>query len=199
MGTQRRLQIYLFVVSFFWLAPAMAHHVLGRPAYSLNEDSNTPPSMAVETQIGDYFVTYMVFPAFPRAGETGRINLYIKRIDADATFDGTVGFSVMDDSWVPLWSANEEEPIGEQQIDDGVYRQGFVFKGDGAYLIRAHFDDGEVPYDIDFPLRIGPSPALGPLGLAVGSIVLILLAGNLLQGRRVTAAKVLSASRERHR
>ena len=48
---------------------ASAHHVLGRPAYSLSEDSNTPPSLAIETQIGDFFVTYMVFPAFPRAEE----------------------------------------------------------------------------------------------------------------------------------
>lgn len=49
--------------------PAYAHHVLGRPAYSLNEDSNTPPSMQVETQIGDYLVNMMVFPAFPKPGE----------------------------------------------------------------------------------------------------------------------------------
>jgi len=41
---------------------AVAHHVLGRPAYALNENSNTPPSMQLETVIGDYFVNYMVFP-----------------------------------------------------------------------------------------------------------------------------------------
>jgi hypothetical protein len=154
--------------------------------------------MAVETQIGDYFVTYMVFPAFPKAGETGRINLYIKRIDRDATFDGTVNFSVMDDTWLGNWFTERAEPIGEQIIDDGVYRQGFVFKQDGAYIVRAHFDDKEVPYDIDFPLQVGASPSLGPLGFAVASILLILLAGNLLQGRKVTNAKVLAASRERN-
>ncbi len=53
--------LWLSVVDF-----AIAHHVLGRPNYSLNEDSNTPPSMQGEVQIGDYFVTYMAFPAFPR-------------------------------------------------------------------------------------------------------------------------------------
>ena len=39
-----------------WLLPldfAAAHHVLGRPAYSLSEDSNTPPSTQAELQIGD--------------------------------------------------------------------------------------------------------------------------------------------------
>ena len=58
------------------ISPAYAHHVLGRPSYSLNEDSNTPPSMQIETRIGNYFVTYMVYPAFPKPGEPGRINLY---------------------------------------------------------------------------------------------------------------------------
>jgi hypothetical protein len=181
------------------VTPLAAHHVLGRPAYSLNEDSNTPPSMAVETQIGDYFVTYMVFPAFPKSAETGRLNLYVKRIDRDATFNGTVEFSVMDDSWLPGWFSNTEEFIGEQRIDDGVYRQGFVFKEDGAYIVRAHFDDEGVPYDIDFPLRVGQPPAIGPLGIAVASILLILLAGNLLQGRKITNAKVLAARRESNR
>ena len=31
---------------------AAAHHVLGRPAYSLNKNSNTPPGMQAGIQIG---------------------------------------------------------------------------------------------------------------------------------------------------
>jgi NAD-dependent dihydropyrimidine dehydrogenase PreA subunit len=101
-----------------------AHHVLGRPAYSLNEDSNTPPSMAVETQIGNFFVTYMVFPAFPRAGEPGRVNLYATRIDNGNVFEGEVSFFVRDDDWLNSLVGTTEEQLGTQLIDDGVYRQG---------------------------------------------------------------------------
>jgi len=72
--------ILLFITSL--PVSTQAHHVLGRPAYSLNEDSNTPPSMNIETQIGDYLVTAMVYPAFPRAGESGRINLYAVHLDS---------------------------------------------------------------------------------------------------------------------
>jgi len=57
--------IPFWVVLLILSGVAQAHHVIGRPAYNLNEDSNTPPSIQMETQIGDYFVTYMVFPAFP--------------------------------------------------------------------------------------------------------------------------------------
>jgi len=81
-----RLILFLLLLCPVWYTPAYAHHVIGRPAYSLNEDSNTPPSMQVETQMGDYFITYMVFPAFPRPNEPGRINLYAKRIDNDRPF-----------------------------------------------------------------------------------------------------------------
>ena len=71
----------LMVLMCLMTATAFAHHVLGRPAYSLSDDSNTPPSMQVETQIGDFYVTYMAFPAFPQPGQQGRVNLYATHRD----------------------------------------------------------------------------------------------------------------------
>ena len=73
-----RLAPLALLVAACWLVFAdfaVAHHVLGRPSYSLGEDSNTPSSLQAETQIGDYFVTYMVFPAFPKPERPGRISL----------------------------------------------------------------------------------------------------------------------------
>lgn len=160
---------------------ASAHHILGRPAYSLNEESNTPPSMQVETQMGKYFITYMAFPAFPRPNEKGRVNLYASRIDNGHTYNGKVTFKVRDDSWFP----SKEETLGVQKIDDGVYRQGFIFKETGDYIVTAEFEaDGE-PYIIDFPLRIGKPFPIGPLGFSVAAIVLILFVVNILQRRRM--------------
>ena len=158
----------------------LAHHVLGRPSYSLGADSNTPPSMQVETQIGNYFVTYMVFPAFPRANETGRVNLYVSHIDKGTTFDGEVTFKIRDDSWF----SRNEEVLGTQLIDDNVYRQGFVFQKDGNYIITAEFESEGEPYIIDFPLRIGEPLVIGPLGLAVMLIAGVLIGVNIAQRRR---------------
>ena len=93
-----------------------AHHVLGRPSYSLGEDSNTPPSMQVETQIGNYYVTYMAFPAFPQPKQAGRVNLYATRIDNGKSFTGKVTFKVMDDSWF----SSTSETLGIQDPDDSV-------------------------------------------------------------------------------
>ncbi|MDH5180098.1 MAG: hypothetical protein OEZ39_18835 [Gammaproteobacteria bacterium] len=172
----------LLTLVFFCLLPvsSMAHHVLGRPSYSLGEDSNTPPSMQVETQIGEYYVTYMAFPAFPKPNEPGRLNLYAKRIDNGKSFPGQVTFKVLDDNWF----SSKEELLGTQAPDDSVFRQGFVFSKEGDYIIRAEFQDKE-PYIIDFPLRIGEPSAIGPLGLTVGLIVVILISVNLTQRRRM--------------
>ncbi len=86
------LKTWLFM-ALMLLVPlntAAAHHVLGRPAYSLNEDSNTPPSMQGEARLGNYMLTYMIFPAFPRPGEPGRIHLYATTIAGSEPFAGKV-------------------------------------------------------------------------------------------------------------
>ncbi len=173
--------VLLVMILFLGAQSAQAHHVLGRPSYSLNEDSNTPPSMQVETQIGEYYVTYMAFPAFPRPNETGRVNLYASRIDDGKPFIGEVTFKVRDDSWF----TRNEEVLGTQQVDDNVYRQGFMFKKPGNYIITAEFESNGLPYVIDFPLQIGRPWPVRPLGIAVLSIVLTLVAVNVWQRRRM--------------
>jgi len=182
----------LLKLLILWLClcpSAWAHHVLGRPAYSLNEDSNTPPSMQVETQIGDYFVTYMVFPAFPRPNQPGRINLYARRMDNNQPFDGKVTFKVRDDSWFH----SSEETLGVQPSIDHVFRQNFEFLKQGDYIISATFESGGAPYVIDFPLRIGKPSTIGPIGIALGVIIAALLGVNLIQRKRLLRDRVRHA------
>ena len=175
-----------------FVLPAYAHHVLGRPSYSLGEDSNTPPSLQVETQIGDFYVTYMAFPAFPKPNEQGRVNLYASRIDNGLPFDGKVTFKVQDDSWF----SNKVEILGVQDIDEVVYRQGFIFKNEGDYVITAEFESGGEPYTIDFPLRIGEPIAVGPIGITVAVLVFVLLVVNILQRKRRFSLKAKRAREE---
>ncbi len=187
------LIIFIFL-SLIISTQVTAHHVLGRPAYSLNEDSNTPPSMQVETQIGDYYVTYMVFPAFPKPGENGRVNVYASRIDNGDTFQGEMTFSVRNDSW---FEDKNEETIGTQQVYDGVFRQGFLFKDKGNYIITAKFTSGGEPYSIDFPLQIGESSSMGPVGVALAVIVLALITVNIVQRKRLMREKIRNNREEK--
>lgn len=171
----------------------IAHHVLGRPAYSLNEDSNTPPSMQVETQIGDYFVTYMMFPAFPKPGEHGRVNVYLSRIDNGDTFSGDITFTVRNDGW---FVDPNEETLGTQQVYDGVYRQGFSFRDNGDYIITATFESGGEPYVIDFPLTIGQESSMGVIGVSLGVIVFTLISVNVIRRRRLMRDKIRSVRQD---
>lgn len=183
-----KVKKFFFIVVFcavFFINNVLAHHVLGRPSYSLGADSNTPPSMQVETQIGEYYVTYMAFPAFPKPNQNGRVNLYASRIDNGKSFDGEVTFKVKDDS---LFSSIEEI-LGTQKIDDGVYRQGFVFSKAGNYIVTAEFQSGGEPYTIDFPLRIGEPDSIGPIGIAVVIIILVIVGVNITQRRRLQRVK----------
>jgi hypothetical protein len=172
------------------LNTAAAHHVLGRPAYSLNEDSNTPPSMQGEARIGDYLLTYMIFPAFPRPGEPGRIHLYATTIEGSEPFAGKVSFSLRADSWR---GTGDSVALGAQPPDDHVYRQGFQVEQAGDYMVTARFEvDGE-PYVLDFPMRVGAPPMLGPLEIAAGLLLTLLVIISLIQRRRAMTGKIRSA------
>ena len=187
-------RISLVISALLYCCSVNAHHVLGRPSYNLNEDSNTPPSMQIETQIGKYDITYMVFPAFPRPNEAGRVNLYAVRLDDGTPFRGVVTFKVRDDS---LFHKNEEV-LGVQEVDDNVFRQGFEFLQKGDYIIRAEFESDGEPYQVDFPLRIGESSSMGPIGVAVAVIFIVLIGVNTLQRKRLVSARIRSAHEGRH-
>ncbi len=181
------------MVTLFGSGSSFAHHVLGRPAYSLNEDSNTPPSMNIETQIGDYLVTAMVYPAFPRPDQNGRINLYATHLDTGKPLSSEVTFTVRDDRW---FSDNSEQ-LGAQVLDDNVFRQGFMFRQQGDYIITAEFFVDGVPYTIDFPLRVGDPLGIGPLGITVAVILLVLVGVSIVQRKRLLRAKLQAAVKER--
>ncbi len=202
---ERRGWLKKFVVGAAFLATigllpvdfAAAHHVLGRPAYSLNEDSNTPPSMQAETRIGDYLVTYMVFPAFPEPGKPGRINIYASRLNNGAPFQGKVTFKVRPDSWYSwlskLGMGGEWKTLGQQPPDDNVFRQGYEFHHAGVYMVAAEFQAEGEPYVLEFPLRIGPPPAVGPLGIILGLSLVMFLIINVVQRRRSMTGKIRGA------
>jgi hypothetical protein len=169
---------------------AWSHHILGRPSYNLNEDSNTPPSMQAEFQIGDFLVTYMVFPAFPSPNERGRINIYMANSTIDAPFQGEISFTTKEDSWF----ASEEQVLGAQVPYDGVYRQGFEFDRAGDYIITASYVfDGE-SYHLDFPLRIG-EPGTNPVAIVAVLLLVLLLGLSLLRAKRIQRDKIRFAQR----
>jgi len=193
-ASKRVLALLVLAIGMALSSAATAHHVLGRPAYNLNEDSNTPSSIQDELRIGDYRVTYMVYPAFPKPQEPGRISLYVKRDRDNASFEGKVTFKIREDVGLPIPGfSGETTVLGTQAPDDKVFRQSFAFHKSGEYLISAVFEaDGE-PYVIDFPLRVGAPAALGAFEYGIGAILIVLVTVSLMQRRRAMTGKVRGA------
>jgi len=187
----------LLIIAATWIhsiAPAQAHHILGRPAYGLNEDSNTPPAMQFESQVDGLFVNIMVYPAFPRPGEPGRINLYVKNIADGTPYDGVVTFSAQDDSWATRMSgSSHSNELGRQRLDDNVYRQGFQLPEDGNYLIVASFDYNGKPMHLEFAMTIGDPMPIGPIGVGVAVLLVLGVGVTVIQRRRAMTGKVRSA------
>jgi len=178
------------VLSLLAVDIAGAHHVLGRPSYSLNEDSNTPSAMQAEVQIGDFIVTYMVFPAFPRPHQQGRVNLYVKNKRSGAPFQGKVTFKMRDNSWLAwLRGGDNAAALGTQPPDDSVFRQGFAFPDKGEYIISAAFEAGGEPYNVEFPMRVG-APA--PVGYIFALLLFALIVFVTIQRRRSMTGKLRS-------
>jgi hypothetical protein len=189
--SQRILLLLVLLVSATLANVSSAHHVLGRPAYNLNEDSNTPSSIQDELAIGNYTVTYMVFPAFPKPQEPGRINLYVKRNTDNASFKGKVTFTIREDGGLPFPGLEgKSTTLGTQAPDDSVFRQSFAFHKSGKYLVSASFEAGGEPYLVDFPLQVGAPAALGMFEYGVGALLIVLVTVSLVQRRRAMTGKV---------
>ncbi len=187
----------LIVVICAMVEQASAHHILGRPSYSLNEDSNTPPAVQVETQLGNHMLTYMVFPDVPSPGKPGRINLYMSSIKDGKPYDGKVTFKVRnDDLLAKLGFGVHLETLGVQASDDNVFRQGVLFGEAGDYILIADYRAGGENYSVEFPLRVGVPSSVGPAGLAIGAVALVLIVFGVVQRRRAMTGKIRGSQAE---
>jgi hypothetical protein len=186
----------ILLIAVLWLGlapPVAAHHILGRPAYSLNEDSNTPSSIQGEALVEDFMVTFMVFPAFPKPGEPGRIHLYIKPVDGSDPFQGKVAFKVEKENSIPFLGNSKPAPLGVQPPDSNVFRQSFKFSDAGDYLVTAEFKAGGKPLHVDFALRVGAPPALGLYEILFALLVAVIVIFGALHRKRAMTAKIRAA------
>ena len=153
----------------------------------------------VEARIGAYLVTTMVYPAFPRPGAPGRISLYVSEIKTGEPYQGMVTFSVRDQSWWSWTGLGEGEIVlGRQPVDDNVFRQGFRIDAAGDYIVSAAFEAGGELHVLDFPLRVGAKPPIGPAGIAALGALMALIAVAVIQRRRALTGK-LRAAHDRRR
>ncbi len=162
-----------------------AHEVPGKPSHVLSDDPDAPPSLQMETESGRYLLTLTAFPASPKPGQPGTVNLYASRIDDGHPFIGEVTFEARDDG---LFS-DKQDTIGTQQLHGDHYSQEFVFKEAGDYVLRAEFEADGATHVVELPLTVGTPSSLGTIGAVGGAILIALVTVNLMQRRRLQATR----------
>ena len=112
------------------------------------------------------------------------------------TYTGDMTFSVKRDPWYLMkwisaeWFSTEAELLGLQKIDDGVFRQGFIFEEDGDYTILAEFSEGEHTHIMNFPLRVGVPPLIGSTAYIVGIVIVVLLVLSMVKRKRLQLERI---------
>lgn len=178
--------VLIFLMLVMNSAALSAHHVIGRYSYDVNEDSSSPPGQHVETQIGDYQITYRVFPAFVKPNEQGRINFYISPTQIGDGIESDVKFSVRESGLFK----NPMDVLGVQTVDDNVYHQDFNFHHAGNYVVTADFKLAGEPYSLDFPLQVGSASTTNASRMIAGMFIFILLIAGLRNKQRLKRFRV---------
>lgn len=191
MRHKRSVSLMVLGTAIWFLAagvssPAVAHHVLGRPSYGLDEHSNTPPGEQLEVTSGKHIATFMAFPAFPQPQEQARVNLYLSTLDGGDSYQGPVAFSIRQEGWF----SGDEKPLGVQMMDDMVYRQSFTVSAPGEYVIVARFESGKETHVLEFPLPVGEAASANTLTVGAGAVLIALIVLTLMNRRRFTRAKI---------
>lgn len=177
---------YIVAFSFAVAMPAYAHHILGIPHYSYEEDYPQTPILTYLAEAGPNEVRMTGYPGRPEPGERCSLHVYIRRLDDGTPFDGTVTMTVMRDRFF-----REGQIIYgpmEAAIEENVFKYYPEFKEEANYTIRIVYEAEGAPWIIDLPMVVGepgsPWLVLGSLAAGVVLFLIVMRAIRIKMRRR---------------
>jgi len=181
----------LFVVAMFVLFPRLQevqadHFARGLPSFGLDANSRIS-KQKINTQTGDYFVSFVSVPAFFQPGQSGQLDIFVKNIGNLKPFKGKISLHAYKD-----WTfARKIQLLGTQTVTNGHFMVNHTFSKAGNYTLEAKFGTGSQLLRLEFPLRVGQPVHLGPLFLSIVIIFVSLLGVNLIQNFRIRKGQIL--------
>ena len=151
-----------------------AHHILGIPHYSYDEDYPQTPVLTYRVDMGPHEIKMTGYPGKPLPGEQCTLHVYIKNLKDDSLFDGPVEMTVMQDKMIGA------DPIVygpvEARLEESIYKFYPLFKEESNYLVRISYHAEGVPMIIDLPIVAGePGSPLALLGSIVVGVIIFLV------------------------
>jgi hypothetical protein len=170
-------------------APVFAHHILGIPHYSYDEDYPQTPVLSYRVEAGEYEVTMTGYPGKPEPGERCSLHLYIHHKMTGALLDVPITMTVTRDR------AFLDDPIiygpMEARLDERIYKFHPRFDVEDDYLVRVEFEIEGKPWRIDLPMVVGepgsPVLVLGLCGGGLAAFLVVVRAARIKRRRRAGA------------
>jgi hypothetical protein len=166
--------LLLILLALFFAAPAAAHHILGIPHYSYDEDYPQTPVLTYQVEAGSYDVKMTGYPGRPAPGDRCSLHLYIHRKSTGELLNVPVTMTVTRDRMFL------DDPVVygpmTAELEERVYKFHPRFEEEADYLVRVEFEADGAPWMIDLPMVVGePGSPLVVLGASLGAIVMFLV------------------------
>jgi len=187
--------VLLAVVSTLMLGlprSAVAHHILGIPHYSYDEDYPQTPVLTMQAEAGPYEIRMTAYPGVPTPGEPCYLNTYIRNRDSDMPYDGPVSLTVTRDR------VFGPDPIvygpTAAELSEAVYKFYPTFPVEASYTASLQLDVEGETWTVAVPVTVGePVSPWGPLALAFAGLVLI---GLVVRALRIKSRRLQAATSE---
>ncbi len=171
--------------------PALAHHIMGVPHYSYDENYPQAPVLKLVDTVGDWQLQLTGYPGNPVPGEPTELHVYVVRELDRAVYDLPVSVTIRQQHL----GGSRETIFGpaDARRSENVFKFYPTYPEEGHYEVTIGFEDGaEGISTLTFPLVVGePGSPWVPVALFGGGLVLLLLvvrAIKIKQARRARAA-----------
>ncbi len=174
-----------------------AHHILGIPHYSYDEDYPQTPVLTYRVEAGDYDVKMTGYPGKISPGQRCSIHLYIHRKSTGELLDTPVTMTVSRDRMFLADPVVYGPMVG--RLDERIYKFHPRFEEESDYLVRVEFEADGAPWTIDLPMVVGepgsPAMVVGIVLAALAGFLVVIRAVRIKRGRRATGGSRGRASR----
>ena len=178
-----------WALAFLFVAvssPAFAHHILGIPHYSYDENYPQTPVLTYHAELGPLEMKLTGYPGNPKPGEACSLHVYLRRLDGGAPFDAPVTLSIMRDRFLG------DDPVVygpiTAQLEESLYKFYPRFEEEANYIVRVEYEVEGVPWIIDLPMVVGepgsPWAVVGSVAAALAAFLVVVRAARIKMKRQ---------------
>ncbi|MDA0321643.1 MAG: 4Fe-4S binding protein [Verrucomicrobia bacterium] len=178
----------LVIVISFLGSSAAAHHILGIPHYSYDEDYPQTPVLTYKAEAGAYDVKMTGYPGKPAPGDRCSIYIYVNHRDTGAVFEKALTFTALEKRWL----GKDEVVYGPMpaELDQAVFKFYPQFDAESEYMLRVEFEAEGEPWIIELPMVVGePGSPIFVLGGVASGVVLFLVIIRAIRIKRQRSVK----------